>query len=182
VSEAPVRRPGAHDILSPVRSIPCTSTTFAELSVTLLRAGKSIRFRARGTSMHPLVRDGDVLLVRPVDARAVRVGDIVLCDSEPGRVVVHRVVRRLGALAGHSFVLQGDRAARPDGLVPEALVYGRLVAIERGGARVAVDGPVMRMLGRLAVLRSRTNLGRSRGYPLVSRLAKKLPVLSRYLS
>jgi signal peptidase I len=169
-------------MLSPVTSIPCTSSEFAELAVALLQAGKALRFHARGTSMNPLVRDGDVLLVWPVDARSVRVGDIILGSSAPGQVVVHRVVRRLSASTGHSFVLQGDQAAQPDGLVAEALVYGKLVAIERDGAHLAVDGPAMRILSSLAVLRSRWRLGRSRWYPSVRRLLKKLPILSRYLS
>jgi len=183
VKNAPVRGPGAQHMLSAaVTSIPCTSAAFAELSAALLLAGKAVRFCARGSSMRPLVRDGDVLLVRPVDARSVQVGDVALCSSEPGWVVVHRVVRRLAGPAGYCFTLQGDQAARSDGLFPEAQVYGRVVAIERGGVHIAMDGPAMRILTGLAVLRSRWNLGRARWYPLARGLVKRLPVLSRYLS
>jgi len=165
-----------------VTSIPCDSAAFAELSTALLRAGKAVRFQARGTSMRPLVRDGDVLLVRPVDATTVQLGDVVLCSSEPGRAVVHRVVRKLGGRAGLRFVLQGDQVAQPDGLVAAAQVYGRVAAIERAGAHIAMGEPAMRLLGGLVVLRSRWNLGRGRWYPLASRLIGRLPVLSRYLS
>lgn len=167
--------------LASVGSIPCTSAAFAELSAEILRAGKALRFRAPGVSMLPLVRDGDVLLVRPVHPAAVRVGDLVLCSSEAGRIVVHRVVRRLAGPDARSFTVQGDAAARADGAIPEAQVYGRVVAIERGAAHIDLDRPVMRTLGWLAALRSRWNLGRGSGFWLATRLVKRLPVFSRYL-
>jgi signal peptidase I len=165
-----------------VGDISCTLADFAELSAEILGAGKALRFRARGDSMSPLVRDGDVLLVRPVDMAAVRVGDLVLCSSEGGRVVVHRVIRREVNQEGHWFTVQGDAVARPDGLIPGAQVYGRVVAIERGAARIELHRPVTRTLGWLAALRSRWNLGRGPGFRLATRLVKRLPVFSRYLA
>jgi hypothetical protein len=165
-----------------VTSISCTSAAFAELSAAILRSGKALRFQARGASMAPLVRDGDVLWVRPVDVRSVRLGDVVLCCREPGRALVHRVVRRLAGPTGLCFTVQGDQVARPDGLIPGAQVYGRVMAIERGGARIEMDRPLMSMLSGCMVLRSRWNLGSGRGFGLAGRLASKLPGLSRYLA
>jgi hypothetical protein len=78
--------------------------------------------------------------------------------------------------------VQGDQVARPDGTIPAAQVYGRVVAIERAGAHINMDRPVMRWLGRLAVLRSRSALGRGRRILLARRLVRQLPVLSRYLA
>jgi len=167
-----------------VTSIPCTSAAFAELSAEILRAGKALRFQARGSSMAPLVRDGDVLLVRPAEPVSLRVGDVVLCgigDNQPGRMVAHRVLERWDGPDGARFMVQGDQVARTDGVIPAARVYGRVVAIERAGAHIDMDRPVVRWLGRLAVLRSRRNLGRGRWLWPARRLVKKLPGLSRYL-
>jgi hypothetical protein len=165
-----------------VGSIACTSAAFAELSAEILRAGKALRFEAPGASMSPLVRDGDVLLVRPVRPAAVRIGDLVLCSNAPGRVVVHRVIRKGISREGHWFTVQGDAVAQPDGVIPGKRVYGRVVAIERDGANIVLDGPLMRTLGWLAALRSRWNLGRGWGLRLAMRLVKRLPVFSRYLA
>lgn len=162
-------------------SMPCTSAVFAELSAELLRAGLDLRFRARGASMLPLIRDGDVVLVRPVDPDAVRVGDVVLCSHAPGRVVVHRVVGKLARLEGMRYTVQGDQATRPDGLIPAAQVYGRITSIERAGATIAMDRPAMRALGWLAVLRSRWNVGRGEHLRLARRLVRQLPGLWKYL-
>jgi signal peptidase I len=141
-----------------------------------------LRFRANGGSMSPLVRDGDVVLVRPVEPSSVRVGDVVLCSSHPGQIVVHRVVRKIDGPSGDLFTVQGDQVTQADGTIPAMQVYGRVTTIERAGARINLDGPAMRWLSWLAVLRSRWALGRGRQFRLARRLIRRLPVLSRYLA
>lgn len=163
-------------------TIRCGSAAFGELSGEILRAGHGLRFRARGASMSPLVRDGDVVLVQPVAPRAVRVGDVVLCRSDAGFPVAHRVVRRLDGPDGRRFLVQGDQALRVDGVIPGAQVYGRLVAVVRDGKQIDMERPLMRWLSRLAALRSRWGVGRSARSLLARRVVKRLPVLSRYLA
>lgn len=163
-------------------SIPCTLAAFEELSAEILRAGHALRFRAHGGSMWPLVRDGDVLLVLPADPAAVHTGDVVLCGNRPGRVVAHRVICVEGGPNGPLFTVQGDALAQPDGKIPPAQLYGRVVAIERGAARIAMDRPAMKLLGRAAVLRSARSLGRGPRFRAARALARRLPALSKYLA
>jgi hypothetical protein len=163
-------------------SLPCTSAAFAELSADVLRAGAGLRFRAHGASMQPLVRDGDVLLIRPVCPDAVRAGDIVLCSSRPDCIVVHRVIRVAAGPDGPRFTVQGDAVLHPDGTFSAAQIYGRVAAIERDGSQIVLDEPVMRMLGRAALLRSRLNVRWGWPFRIAGRLARRLPVLSRYLA
>lgn len=132
--------------------------------------------------MSPLVQDGDVVTVQPADPGAVRVGDLVLCRVAPERVVVHRVICREAGPEGTRFTVQGDAASHPDGVIPAAQLYGRVVALERAGARIDVGGPVMSALGALAAQRSRWNLGRGGRFRRARRLVKRLPGLSRYLT
>jgi signal peptidase I len=163
-------------------SVPCDSAAFAELSGEILRAGKSLRFQAHGTSMLPLVRDGDILLVQPLAARAVGLGDLVLFCREPGQVVVHRVIRVQAGPQGRRYTVQGDAVAQPDGSIPEAQVYGRVAALDRGSEHIDMDRAVVRVLGWLAALRSRGRWGRGRGPRLARWLVKRLPGFSRYLA
>jgi signal peptidase I len=162
-------------------SLPCNSAAFADLSSEILQHGKSLRFKARGVSMRPLVRDGDTLLVRPVEAREIHAGDVVLCSSQTDCVVVHRVLRRLPEADGFTFLVQGDQAGQPDGWIMQSQVYGRVAAIERAGVPIDMYQPVMRLLGWLAVLRSRRQLGHRRWALLATQLARRLPVFYRYL-
>lgn len=162
-------------------SLPCTSGEFARISADILRAGSGLRFRAHGASMHPLVRDGDILSVQPVDAATVRLGDVVLCGREADRIVVHRVIRVVGGRGERRFLVQGDAVPHPDGLIPAGDVYGRVAAIERGGATMNLDAPALRMLGIAGALRSRWHGGGFAGR-LVGRAARRLPGLRRYLT
>jgi hypothetical protein len=168
--------------LTDITNLPCETAPFASLSAEILLLGKSLRFRAGGASMRPLVRDGDILLVRPVQAGPLRVGDIILYRSQPERVLVHRVVRRFPGPDGWRYLVQGDQAQQPDGMIPQAQVYGRVAAIERAGRHINVQSPLMRFLGWLAVLRSRSNLGSGKWFRHASRLARRLPLFSTYLS
>lgn len=166
-------------------SIPCTSAAFAELSSEILGAGISLRFRATGTSMSPLVRDGDLLLVRPAEAGMPGVGDLVLCTvggAPPEQVVVHRVIRRERGRDGWRFTVQGDALSRPEGPIPETLLFGRVVTVERDGSQLDMDRPALRMLGWFAALRSRWDLGRGPRFRRARRLARRLPGLSKYVA
>lgn len=169
-----------------VDSISCTSTDFAQLSAELLGAGTAVRFEAHGGSMSPLVRDGDMLTVRPADPGSIWLGDLVLATDEHGRPLVHRVIRRTTGREGVRFTVQGDQVSRPDGVIPATRVYGRVTAIERAGSTIEVNQPALRMLGWVAALRSRWGLncrqGCSRPYQLAAQVLRKLPAFSKYLA
>lgn len=63
---------------------------------------------ARGTSMAPMVCDGDPLWVEPARLEDLRAGDIAVVRTGPARLVAHRVVR-----AGRRAVtLRGDGMLR----------------------------------------------------------------------
>ena len=186
---APYAWGAAHEVAprTTAGEIGCDSAAFARLCADLLRAGVAVRFRARGMSMSPLVRDGDLLLVRPVaadDPRAdkVRVGDVVLCVMPTERVLAHRVVARLKGPDGVRYRVQGDQVASPDGAIPATQIYGRVTAIERAGEVIVLDRPVVRWLGLLAVLRSRARFGRGWGLGRANWLARRLPPFRKYLA
>jgi signal peptidase I len=132
-------------------TVSCGPLDFEELSIEVLKAGHDLRFEARGWSMRPLVRDGDVLLVRPAGNGEIAVADIVLYRSPRRGIVVHRVVgiRR----DGHERVLsvKGDAARRPDPAVLESHVAGKIVAIERSGRSINPDNRGWRYFSTLYV-------------------------------
>ena len=81
------------------------STLFGDLSQRLLSMGLGFRFQARGTSMEPAIRDGDLLQVMPVVAEELGRGDIVLF-ADGANFRAHRlvVVDRVRGI----FVTRGD--------------------------------------------------------------------------
>lgn len=96
--------------------------------VELLTHGHGVRFPAAGDSMYPLIRDGDVLHVTPVDVASVRRGEVVLVTAPRG-LTAHRVVR----VDGDTVHTRGDHAAGDDHPAGPANVVGRVAFVERAG-------------------------------------------------
>ena len=104
-----------------------------ELSRAVLERGVSVRFRAMGGSMYPMIENGDVLTVVPLGRRAPYPGDVVeFMDPGHGGLRVHRVVgRRNGA-----YLVQGDGVPGPDGWVTRENILGRVTEITRAGRQI----------------------------------------------
>ncbi|HAH07120.1 MAG TPA: hypothetical protein DCM05_11475 [Elusimicrobia bacterium] len=119
-----------------MRTLSLDSASFAELALPLLQGGRSIRFAARGSSMAPLIREGDILEVASIEPGRVRLGDVLLCRSE-GKLIAHRVVRR-----GSPMTLKADLGEGFD-LVESEEVLGR---VERS-SRLELGAPLWRWLG-----------------------------------
>ena len=163
-------------------ALPCTTTAFAGLSADLLRLGKTLRFQAQGSSMQPLVRDGDILLDQPAGSRQVRVGDVVLCSSQAEHlIVVHRVMRKRLTRDGIRYLVQGDQVSQPDGWMTDEQVFGQLIAIDRNDLQIDMRHPKMRILSGLAVLRSRWQFGRQGWSYKTFSWIKRLPAFFSYL-
>lgn len=99
--------------------------------IGLMRAvhdrGGVFRFKARGFSMSPFIRDGDILTVaRP--AGGYRVGEVV-AFVRPGcdKLAVHRIAGRRGGC----FLIKGDNCSDQDGWFSASDILGRVTRVER---------------------------------------------------
>ena len=115
--------------------LPLSGSALLELLRAVLDKGKPFRFRAKGSSMSPFVKDGDIITVSPLSGLSPRLGDVVayVC-AETGTLVVHRVVGR----RGNCCLIWGDNAAEGCDLTPEANVLGRVTRVERNGKDVSL--------------------------------------------
>ncbi len=119
---------------------------FENLSRELLREGNGIRFQARGASMSPAIRDGEVVHVKPAAPADLRKGDIVLVKSETG-FRLHRLV--VADAERDVFITRGDCGQQDDPAVGGERVAGIAVAKEvRVGNRI-VRAPLRGVTGRL---------------------------------
>ena len=108
--------------------------SFGVVVESLLAEGWRVRFRARGRSMLPTVRDGECLTVSPARARDIARGDVVLCATWRGHVA-HRVlaVEGVGADEPVRFRLRGDAAWEDDRVVTGSQLRGLVTSVERDG-------------------------------------------------
>ena len=117
-----------------------------ELAAQVLRQGQSLRIKARGGSMLPFIWDGDVALVTPTAPASIAIGDIVCYETTPGRLFLHRIVRR----DGDRFVTKGDALSSTE-VIERTQLLGKVVAFERHGRVNRLDTRAARWWNRAVV-------------------------------
>jgi len=132
---------------------PLPGDSLSELMRQVLAKGKPFRFKARGLSMSPFIKDGDVLTVTPL-ATAPRTGDVAaFLHPATGRLVVHRLVRKR---AGR-YQFKGDNADEVEHGLPIERIVGLVTSVERDGLELGLR----RRAGRTVAGLSRTGLLRT---------------------
>jgi hypothetical protein len=96
--------------------------------------------------MLPFVRDGDVVVVVPLTRSTVDRGDIVCYEDPPGRLFLHRMIAR----RGDRIVTKGDALTSAEA-IESAQLLGTVVAVERHGRLIPLDGALARWRGRAIV-------------------------------
>jgi signal peptidase I len=81
-----------------------------------------------GASMEPTIQLGAAIVIRPIEADALVVGDVVSLRAGPQHsVFTHRVITIVDRADGRWIRTQGDANAEPDPtMVPASAVIGRL--------------------------------------------------------
>lgn len=134
-----------------MREVSLNSPEFTEFSSDILGQGGSFSFKARGFSMYPFIRDGDILTIQPVEAAALNVGDVAFYCAVGDRPVAHRVVSR--ELHSGSVVLRtrGDAQTCPDEQIRSEHVLGRVVSVQRGRKIIRLNRGLRRLVALLWV-------------------------------
>lgn len=116
------------------------------LLADVLARGVPFRFEAKGHSMIPFIRDGDVLTIAPLRDRRARFGEVVAFAGPTRGLIVHRVVARKPG----GYLIRADNSYAPDGVVPASGIYGAVTRVERRGRRVRLGlGPERALVGVL---------------------------------
>src|SRR3972149_9018543 len=86
----------------------CKRADFVELSEEIMDKGACLRFRARGFSMRPFIRDGDFITVSPIENSSIRIGDVVFYSTAENKVIAHRVIKKYGKNGNVKLLIKGD--------------------------------------------------------------------------
>lgn len=114
------------------QGVPLTAPLIMELIEAVHEKGASFRFPAKGHSMAPAIRDGDVITIAPLVDVVPRRGD-VLAFRHPERpqLLVHRVLHTHAR--DKRYFIKGDNCPIADGWVPAENVLGLITKVERNG-------------------------------------------------
>ena len=98
--------------------------------------GRSVRFRSKGVSMHPFIRDGkDEILLSPCTASELAPMDVVLFKYR-GVHMLHRIIQR----EGNRLTIKGDGSYTTEEKCTVEDVVGRVETIIRpSGKIISVD-------------------------------------------
>jgi hypothetical protein len=152
---------------------PVSGTDWAALAKALLEKKASIRFQAKGGSMSPFIKDGDLLTLSPLSAKIPGLGHVVaLIHPLNGKLLVHRAIMK----RGDSLAIKGDNLPAMDCWVRRADLLGVVTRVERNGKNpLSGIGPGRTLIARLS--------RRGSIYPQLAPLWKVLaPFLKRWTS
>ena len=146
-------------------------------------AGREILLSVQGTSMLPLMMQGDRVSIRPMPAGMIEVGD-VFAFRENGKVIVHRCVGKKTRDGSMRFCQKGDNLEGWS-WVREEQVIGKVERIVKPGKVLQLStrpwSRAGRVMGFLVCVwisvaeKSRSSIGaasRSRIAPLLSALSR----------
>ena len=115
------------------RDLPLSGPALVQLLRAVLGKGVPVRFRAKGFSMSPFIKNEDVVTLSPLKDASPSVGDVIaLVPQGTDKLCVHRVVGKKGDL----WVTKGDNSSEADESVPIESILGFATRVERDGKEV----------------------------------------------
>ncbi len=107
---------------------------FSALLEALLEQRYSFPLTAKGWSMLPSIRDGDVITISSVTDPEIAVGTpVVFRWPRTKMLFVHRIL----AKSQDRYLMKGDRVFKSDGFIPRKSILGVVTRVERHGKKVA---------------------------------------------
>lgn len=105
---------------------------------TLLKNGQSALVFPNGRSMRPIISPKSAVVLKRAE---IKRGDIALYKTNEGEYILHRVIR---FKKNGSVVMCGDRSAKCEEIMPEALI-AKAVMFERRGKMLNADNPLLKL-------------------------------------
>ena len=111
-----------------------------------IKSGRSVKFRVKGNSMMPLLRNGkDEVVVGPYDKEELKLFDVILF-RQTDRYVLHRIIQKRGS----RYLMQGDGVCRFYEECEDTDIIGVVRKVCRpSGKKIETDSMCWRLESRL---------------------------------
>ena len=116
----------------------------------LIREIGELEIPSSGTSMRPLIREGDRCRFVPLSGQPSP-GDILLVAEPDGRLVGHRLIRVAEAGEETLYICKGDSNINPDAPARTNQIIGKMTDIRKRRFVMHADQGLARWWGRLLV-------------------------------
>ena len=102
--------------------------------INKLNSGGEFRFTPNGISMYPMLSDGENEVVIG-KAEDISVGDVVLCKTEDGGFILHRV----DEIRNGGYILRGDNPLKREGIFNKDSVVGKMLGYYKNGKYISAN-------------------------------------------
>ena len=110
-----------------------TLTALTEVLEAVISKKASMRFKVKGFSMSPFIKNDDVVTISPVDIFPIGIGrPVAFRHPISNKLVIHRIVGG----KGDNYIIKGDRINCIDGLVSKKYILGVVTGVERNKKRI----------------------------------------------
>lgn len=133
-----IKTPDADFCADGQRVLDLTGKSIGKLVKEFTQKGKKIRFKAKGNSMIPFIKDSDIITISPYTDRQPLPGDIVAyLNRKTNRLVVHRLIK----LSKRSFIAKGDNCFNKDDAHGKNSIMGHVSHINNSLLMILVMSP-----------------------------------------
>ncbi len=122
----------------------------------------SLKLPAEGTSMYPLIKQGDICQFTSIKHSPLKRGDIVLFESPANQLIAHRFLNCAYVQEEEWYIFKGDTNYGLDDLITGEKIIGRLVAIQKKSVTIQEKNVAAVLWGKLIL-----------AFPILSVLLRK---------
>ena len=117
----------------PEKELSLSGEAMTGLLQAVLDRRAPFKFKSRGFSMSPFIKNGDVVTISPLIDHSIGFGrPVVFIHPQTGKLVIHRVVGQKGT----QYLIKGDNISDADNPVPKKNILGIVTMVEREGRGV----------------------------------------------
>jgi len=122
-----------------VSELVLSGSDLHDLICDVLSKEMPFRFKARGSSMSPFIKDGDVLTICPKRRKFFIKGTVVAYNHrKQNKIVIHRIIGKIN----DTTELKGDNTVGDADVVNENDILGYVSKVERSGRKTHIGlGP-----------------------------------------
>jgi signal peptidase I len=113
--------------------------------------------KVHGGSMGPFIGDGDIIITKKVDPKAMVRGEVILYRRRE-KYCAHRIIRKSKENGKTVFITKGDRLYHLDAPVDEEQILGKVIAVMKKNQIINLTSKKWRALNLLLLLYSLSTL------------------------
>jgi hypothetical protein len=141
-------------VLNKKDSLELPHEVLVDLMKDVFARGGQFKFRAKGASMWPFIRDGDVLTLVPWEGCNRAIGRVVAWfNPQTQKLIVHRIL----AVNGNFYLIKGDNSVtQTDGWISREQIISAVARVERKGRQarlgLGIEGGLIAYLSKIGLL------------------------------